>query len=56
MNSPSRPVTQLDKSDVLRGLFASWDAIDQVIADLPEAQWSKATALRAGTCTTSSRT
>jgi uncharacterized protein (TIGR03083 family) len=45
VSSPSRPVTQLDKSDVLTGLFASWDAIDTVIDDLPEAHWSQQTAL-----------
>ncbi len=45
MNSPSRPVTRLDKSDVLGGLFASWDGIDQVVGDLPDAQWSKSTSL-----------
>lgn len=45
MNSPARPVTRLDKSDVLSGLFASWDAIDQVVGDLTEAQWSQPTAL-----------
>jgi uncharacterized protein (TIGR03083 family) len=38
-------VTQLDKSDVLDGLFASWDAIDQVIGDLPDSQWSQQTSL-----------
>jgi uncharacterized protein (TIGR03083 family) len=35
----------LDKSDVLGGLFASWDAIDQVVGDLPDAQWSQSTSL-----------
>lgn len=45
MNSPARPVTRLDKSDVLSGLFASWDAIDQVVGDLTDAQWSQPTAL-----------
>ena len=45
MNSPSRPLTRLDKSDVLSGLFASWDAIDRVIADLPDAQWHESTSL-----------
>ena len=25
MNSPSRPLTLLDKSDVLSGLFGSWE-------------------------------
>lgn len=38
-------MTRLDKSDVLSGLFASWEAIDQVIGDLPDAQWSQPTAL-----------
>ena len=38
-------MTQLDKSDVLSGLFASWDAIDRVIGDLPDAQWSQPTSL-----------
>ena len=41
----SRPLTQLDKSDVLSGLFASWDAIDRVISDLPEADWRRPTSL-----------
>ena len=45
MSSPSRPVTRLDKSDVLDGLFASWDAIDRAVGDLPEAQWTQPTAL-----------
>lgn len=43
--SPARPVTLLDKADVLSGLFASWDAIDQVVGDLTDAQWSQPTAL-----------
>jgi hypothetical protein len=34
MSSPSRPVTNLDKSDVLEGLFASWDDIDALLAGL----------------------
>lgn len=41
----SRPVTRLDKTDVLSGLFACWDAIDGVIGELPEARWSEPTAL-----------
>ena len=41
----SRPLTQLDKSDVLSGLFASWDAIDRVIGDLPEDDWRQPTSL-----------
>jgi uncharacterized protein (TIGR03083 family) len=38
-------VTRLDKSDVLSGLFASWDAIDRVIDDLPDQQWDQSTSL-----------
>lgn len=45
MNSPSRPLTRLDKSDVLSGLFASWDAIDEVVGDLPDTRWSQSTSL-----------
>ena len=45
MSSPSRPVTRLDKSDVLAGLFASWDAIDGTVDDLPDAKWKQATSL-----------
>lgn len=45
MNSPPRPVTRLDKSDVLSGLFASWDSIDRVIDDLPDQQWDQSTSL-----------
>ena len=45
MSSPSRPATQLDKSDVLEGLFASWDAIDRLVSDLPDARWMSPTPL-----------
>jgi uncharacterized protein (TIGR03083 family) len=45
VNSPSRPVTRLDKSEVLSGLFASWDAIDRAVDDLPDDAWDKATSL-----------
>lgn len=45
MNSPSRPVTRLDKSDILSGLFASWDAIDGLVDDLPDERWSQPTSL-----------
>ena len=31
MSSPPRPVTYLDKSDVLEALFAVWDDIDAVL-------------------------
>jgi uncharacterized protein (TIGR03083 family) len=40
-----RPVTQLDKSDVLSGLFAVWDSIDALLDGLPEADWLAATPL-----------
>jgi uncharacterized protein (TIGR03083 family) len=38
-------VTQLDKCDVLSGLFASWDAIDRVIGDLHDEHWNQQTTL-----------
>ncbi|MGO8938964.1 MAG: maleylpyruvate isomerase family mycothiol-dependent enzyme [Mycobacterium sp.] len=40
-----RPVTQLDKSDVLSGLFAVWDSIDALLDGLPETDWLAATPL-----------
>lgn len=45
MSGPSRPVTRLDKSDVLAGLLASWDALDRLLDGLPETDWRAATAL-----------
>ena len=45
MNSPSRPVTRLDKSDVLSGLFGSWDAIEGVVGDLSDSEWEQSTSL-----------
>ena len=45
MNSPSRPLTRLDKSDVLSGLFGSWDAIDGVVGDLSDSEWEQSTSL-----------
>ena len=45
MNSPARPATHLDKSDVLDGLFASWDAIDSLMTDLPDVRWTSPTPL-----------
>ncbi|MGH3563717.1 MAG: maleylpyruvate isomerase family mycothiol-dependent enzyme [Mycobacterium sp.] len=38
MTNP-RPVTQLDKTEVLSGLFASWDALDRLLDGLPEPRW-----------------
>jgi uncharacterized protein (TIGR03083 family) len=34
-----RPVTKLDKSEVLAGLFAVWDDIDALLDGLEEADW-----------------
>ncbi len=34
-----RSLTQLDKSDVLAGLFAVWDSIDALLDGLPETDW-----------------
>ncbi len=45
MNSPSRPLTRLDKPDVLSGLFGSWDAIDGVVGDLSDSEWEQSTSL-----------
>ncbi len=40
-----RPITELDKSEVLSGLFAVWDSIDALLAGLPESGWQVATSL-----------
>lgn len=40
-----RPRTVLDKGEVLTGLFASWDALDSLLAGLTDAQWQTATSL-----------
>lgn len=45
MSSPSRPVTILDKSAVLAGLFAAWADIDALVSDFSDAQWQRATPL-----------
>jgi uncharacterized protein (TIGR03083 family) len=45
MSSPSRPVTELDKSDVLSGLFATWDSLDRLLTGLSEQQWHTPTPL-----------
>lgn len=41
----TRPVTHLDKTDVLDGLLAEWDAIDALVAGLSEPQWQAQTPL-----------
>jgi uncharacterized protein (TIGR03083 family) len=38
-------VTELDKSDVLSGLFATWDAIHRLLTRLSEQQWQAPTPL-----------
>ncbi|MGZ4529352.1 MAG: maleylpyruvate isomerase family mycothiol-dependent enzyme [Mycobacterium sp.] len=40
-----RPVTKLDKSDVLAGLFTVWDDITALLDGLPEAEWQAASPL-----------
>jgi uncharacterized protein (TIGR03083 family) len=45
MSSPSRPVTELDKSEVLSGLFGTWDSLDQLLTGLSERQWQRPTTL-----------
>jgi uncharacterized protein (TIGR03083 family) len=40
-----RPITRLDKAEVLSGLFAVWDSIDGLLDGLPEASWQAATPL-----------
>lgn len=41
----ARPITELDKSDVLLGLFAVWDAIDALLDGLPDNDWHAPTPL-----------
>jgi Mycothiol maleylpyruvate isomerase N-terminal domain len=45
VSSPSRPLTHLDKSEVLGGLFAAWDDIETLVDGLSEAQWQARTPL-----------
>lgn len=45
MNSPARPLTRLDKSVVLDGLYAVWDSIDTLAERLTPDQWQAPTAL-----------
>ena len=40
-----RPITHLDKSDVLSGLFAVWDSIDALLDGVPENGWRAASPL-----------
>lgn len=45
MSSSERPRTVLDKDEVLEAVFASWDAIDSLLAGLTPQQWQTMTAL-----------
>ena len=45
MSETPRPRTVLDKNDVLTGLFASWDAIEALLAGLTDEQWEVPTSL-----------
>ena len=45
MSSPSRPVTKVDKSDVLSGLFGTWDSLDQLLTGLSDEEWHTPTPL-----------
>lgn len=45
MADAERPRTVLDKNETLTGLFASWDAIEAVLAALPEDAWQAPTSL-----------
>jgi uncharacterized protein (TIGR03083 family) len=45
MGSPARPVTELDKPDVLTGLFDTWDSLDRLLTGLSEQQWQTPTPL-----------
>src|SRR5258708_36628555 len=38
-------VTVLDKSDVLSGLFGTWDSLDRLLTGLSEQQWQTPTPL-----------
>jgi uncharacterized protein (TIGR03083 family) len=40
-----RPITRLDKSEVLSGLFAVWDDIDALLDGLSETEWQAVTPL-----------
>ena len=41
----SRSVTVLDKSDVLSGLFGTWDSLEELLGGLPEQRWRAPTPL-----------
>jgi uncharacterized protein (TIGR03083 family) len=41
----SRAVTELDKSDVLSGLFGTWDSLDRLLTGLSKREWQTPTPL-----------
>lgn len=45
MNSTARPVTVLPKAEVLSALFAVWDDLEALLADLSDDQWQTPTPL-----------
>lgn len=45
MADAEKPRTVLDKNEVLTALFASWDAIEAVLAGLPDDAWQSPTSL-----------
>ena len=45
MADSERPRTILDKNEILTGLFASWDAIEALLAALPDDEWQTPTSL-----------
>ncbi|MGB3482489.1 MAG: maleylpyruvate isomerase family mycothiol-dependent enzyme [Mycobacterium sp.] len=45
MSSSVRPVTILDRNDVLPALFGSWEAIERLLTGLPEQGWNTPTSL-----------
>ena len=45
MADAQRPRTVLDKDEILTGLFASWDAIDALLAGLSDEDWQTPTSL-----------
>ncbi|MCG7608725.1 MULTISPECIES: maleylpyruvate isomerase family mycothiol-dependent enzyme [Mycobacterium] len=45
MSSSARPVTRLDKTDVLDGLFGEWGVLDGLVEGLSDEQWHAQTPL-----------
>jgi uncharacterized protein (TIGR03083 family) len=45
VTSPARPLTRLERAEILAGLFESWADIDRLLADLPDVRWTSPTPL-----------